>query len=159
MKNTPENKEIFFAQYYGQRIAMIDGTLKGGIVDRDIIGLVKFEKYISNHNNSYLDLIPLSSISIQDAIDIAKVVYPHSPLSLAVMREHVSFTADGVSVIFITKEEKVNCRIFIGNDGRVNFADMPSTVDHILRLKGYALKFGKLSVEDQLKYGWIKLRK
>ena len=67
MKNTLENKAKFFAQYYNQDIMYclgLDGYYKSSVYDL---------RTITNYD--YIELKPLSSISDEDAIEVAKLAH------------------------------------------------------------------------------------
>lgn len=154
-QNTLENKARFFAQYFGQHVLYFTSDFLRKIDYLTIVGI---------ENDDYLELKPLSQISDEDAIEVAKLVSPmlfegrgkngghyidksetwwysvkHNGKTLMVdidLNGYV-FEYDGVD------EYKRPSRSLIGTD--------------YLRSKGYALPWMDLSVEDLIEYGWIKL--
>tara|TARA_B100000378_G_scaffold236018_1_gene202678 strand:- start:2565 stop:3005 length:441 start_codon:yes stop_codon:yes gene_type:complete len=143
MKNNLKNKAKFFAQYWDQKI------LTGIPVDKPFT----FRRL--NHQNiqkgimySFLELKSLSDITDEDAIKVAKIAN-WSPL-------HADRVKAGKQIIFGDfgiPEEAVDS----------SDEDYDSILNYIpvfdyLRSKGYALPYNGLSVEDQIEYGWIKIK-
>lgn len=128
MENTLENKAKFFAQYWGQKL-----------LKKDIEGLEKFitepDGFMrSPSEETYLELTPLSLITDEDAIELIKL----------------RFIQNGGVVEDLTDFEE---NILLSEATKTNYI----FVDY-LRSKGYALPWMGLSVEQQIKYGWIKLK-
>lgn len=116
--NTIENKERFFAQYWGQDVGRIfnrDSSIYEFIISEYSIDLLINEKYLL--------LKPLSSITDEDAYDAGRC----------------------------WDCENANEFLQFSNDGR------PSKEADILRKLGYVVEFNGISVEQQIKYGWVKL--
>ena len=156
-QNTLENKSKFFAQYWGQHVLYFSSDFLRKI---DNLTLDSIE------NDDFLELKPLSQISDEDAINVAKLVSPmlfegrgkngghyidksetwwysvkHNGKTLM-----VDIDLDGYIFEYDEVEEyKRPSRSLIGTD--------------YLRSKGYALPWMDLSVEDLVEYGWVKLKK
>ena len=129
MENNLENKSIFFAQYWGQFIA-IQNEGGGSGFSYDIN-----EATICDIKYDYLSLKPLSSITDEDAIDVARIA-------------GLSSEKNKIDSLIIF------CREF-SNDDRV-YADI--FVYQYLQSKGYALHWNSLGIDDLISYGWIKLK-
>lgn len=125
MKNTQANKERFFALYWGQRV-----------------GSDKKLRFVCAHNISALSmlrLMPLSSITDEDAASVSKLYSDgqalnadlHSERGKRILRQVVGLP-------------KAGC------------------VDY-LRGNGYALPWTTpqgetITVEEQIEFGWLKLK-
>lgn len=127
MKNTPENKAKFFANYWGQKI-LIDayGTpfvLTASHLKETSEGALRF----------FLRLKPLSQITDEDAdFCLKEMGIPY--------RDDIVYNASKFRRVVLDK--------------RMRTIDA-ATVDH-LRSKGYALPWMGISVEEQIEFGWIK---
>ena len=156
LENTLENKARFFAQYFGQHVLYFSSDFLRKI---DNLTLDSIE------DDDFLELKPLSLISDEDAINVAKLVSPmlfegrgkndghyidksetwwysvkHNGKTLM-----VDIDLDGYIFEYDEVEEyKRPSRSLIGTD--------------YLRSKGYALPWMDLSVEDFIEYGWVKLK-
>lgn len=149
-KNTAENKARFFAQYWDQQVCWIADDLPLQTLDRVMIYA----------NPSYLLLTPLSMISDEDAVEVAGVY------NIKAKRKFI--VKSSTEIIIGTSDTSDTPYIRMSTDGKMlvadwtTFSEMPTIkilecYDH-LRSKGYALPFMGISVEDQIKFGWIKLR-
>jgi hypothetical protein len=134
------NKEKFFALYWGQRIMMIDGD--------DWVYVVRGQKPILVE---YIQLKSLSSITDEDAIEVAKLntsVNWFNGNTPSVWKN--SF---GVTVVS-------NGTGLIQKYGQI-ILDSEYLSNHqfdLLRSKGYALSWMGLSVDELVKAGWVKLK-
>jgi len=132
MKNTLENKAKLFAQYWGQPILSLD--MNNNYPNQkpwfDFV-------YDENYNSpSFLQLKPLSSITDEGLLEVAKIVgYRNIITDMRKKRELIRLTKSAISSHVLVYK----------------------VVDY-LRSKGYALPFMGLSVEKQIEYGWIKLK-
>ncbi|WP_343643930.1 hypothetical protein [Chryseobacterium sp.] len=127
MENTLENKAKFFAQYWGQRVCKETLNDKYYLVKPSIYPDADFEL-------EYLELKPLSSITDEDALNIAKSYY--------MATEKFQTIKSG--------RQMVDCHL-----NQITL-ELPQ-VDY-LRSKGYALPWMGLSVEKLVEYGWIELK-
>lgn len=149
MENTIGNKSLFLTQYQFKHLCfegisnslwyLIPNITKGCQVNlgdqgvTDVLGVPP------------LLLKPLSSITDEDALELHKISYPedinHSVTGgfriLACIDNNIRNFKDGTEIVF---------KLLPG----LNTADY-------LRSKGYAISWMGLSVEQQIKYGWIKL--
>lgn len=137
MENTVNNKMAFFAQYWGQKVLHIRNSPipfhLSSMKPSDIL------------ESDYLSLKALSSISDEDAIEVAKILTPEIE---TFGRVH-EFKED-ILEIFLGQ---------IGFDdlsGEFLIGGLFSAYDH-LRSKSYLLPFMGLSVETLVEYGWVRL--
>lgn len=128
--NTPENKAKFFALYWGQRLMCIPRK-------RDT---VKVEVSYLNESklDEYLELRPLHSITDDEAIEVAKLLWKNWDLTnpkpvIKLITEYLSGEIEAT-------------RLF----------NVISVADY-LRSNAFALPFHDLSVQDLQDYGWVKL--
>lgn len=131
MENTLENKAKFFAQYYGLKCCNYYDFLKRKRTCH-VNGFSSHRIY-----ESYLELKPLSSITDEDAIKVARL--------------NPSVEKDGF-LIGMSSERAIR---FAKNN--IYFLQYKTETADYLRSKGYALPYMGLSVENQIEYGWVKL--
>ena len=148
MENTLENKARFFAQYWGQKIICFPHNKNAIRYDNPNKLLAgTFER------NAYLELKPLSQISDEDAIELMRLKIESKGVVDIETIEIENKTLDGYTFIVKYKnwdDERVGF-VFNGHTNPLSFYDY-------LRSKGYALPWMDLSVEDLIKYGWVKLK-
>lgn len=132
MENNLKKKAKFFAQYWDQKI------LTGIPIDKPFT----FRRL--NHQNiqkgimySFLELKSLSDITDEDALWFAKHYWI----------EWFLLNRSDESIIRKTKEVIE----------RNQWAKNSYLIDQF-RLRGYAVDWANISVEDQIKYGWIKIK-
>lgn len=137
LQDNLENKAKFFALHWGQRIMKknIEG-LENFITEPD--GFLR-----SPSKETYLELKPLSQISDEDAVEVSKIINKQFPKVYSI--------GDGEKFI----EKYIAGNILALNLSRISTL---SHIEHYLRSKGYALPFMGMSVEDQISYGWVKLK-
>lgn len=161
MQNTLENKTKFFAAHFGQEVRCSEAVpgplfkinyeaLRGTTVDV-----------------SFLLLTPLSSIALDDARAVAKIINCyHTGIDLQIeshTKQMFGKTHKWVRV-FYTYEEKQHIVFNVGDDGishnkgAAYFEQWSSCLDY-LRSKGYALQWMDMSIEELISRGWIKLKK
>lgn len=109
MENTLENKQKFFAQYYGQPIL--------SDVSHGFQGDNEANNWHQLFENNYLDLKKIDSITDKDSV-------------LLGFEDSADFFSNG------------------------SVHDMKDD----LRLLGYAIDWADVSVEEQIEFGWTKLR-
>jgi len=132
MENTIENKAKFFAQYLHQRV------LCNSVIETDkSIEILRPSELpcIDIGQNWHLELTPLSMISDEDAIEVAKTVY---------LTDSDLWTSE-------------RGRDYLDFDP--NVWSMVANISDLLRSKGYALPYMGLSIAELENYGWIKLKK
>ena len=132
MKNTIENKARFFAQYWGQRV-LIRNYDNPVYDDKIILNEFNYDGWLSI---AILELTPLSQITDEHAKWII---------------EKENFI--GLFEDVVLSEDFLNYLIGIKN-GKCNKYEV---IDYI-RKKGYALPFEDISVDEQIEFGWIKLK-
>lgn len=170
-KNTLDNKAKLFGLYWGQNVFKVlpksKYRTKSFFYDLD--------------ENDYLHLKPLSSITDEDLIHIARLAHERPNHDFKVTRKKdifyvqteydslginyfISILPDYASVCATMNFAKFKDEGFKShtiNIGKVNLsAELPiayiAIVDY-LRSKGYALPYMGLSVKKMVEYGWIKL--
>lgn len=133
MENTLENKAKFFAQYWGQKVVswsnIIEIKLKSNILINEL------------EESDALELTPLSDITDEDAIKVAKI---ENNYENALIRG---------KVIIQTFLEYSDCSHSMKN------SDQLLELIDFLRSKSYALPWMGLTVEKLIEYGWVKLKK
>ena len=139
MKNTLENKAKFFAQYWGQE-SHFDECYKGN---------ENFKKpFLVDPENTYgcLELTPLSQISDEDAIEVAKMLFRDTEIK--------GINSAYYALIFSWRASNKGRwfrRSLYWNNLNIKQTDY-------LRSKGYALPWMGISVEALVEWGWVKLK-
>lgn len=128
MENTLDKKVKFFSQYWGLDVV----NFRGKIIS---VHCAIDEKPI---DDSFLELKPLESISDEDCLNIGKII------NLAHLSPEETLI-DLVKDVLIKRRDK----------GKV---DLWLNIFDYLRLKGYALPWMGLSIQDLIDYGWIELK-
>lgn len=128
-----EEKAKFFALYWLQKVAKLPHMPKYTFKVNSAAAVVK------NIKNWYLLLTPLSDITDEGAVEVAKICG------------------------FTTSLKSMGKWFVLGDDAPLTRNGDLMTRTHLiicdyLRSKGYALPYLNHSVEDQIKKGWIKLR-
>ena len=159
MENNLENKARFFAQYWGQFVFKTNHEAsKYALNEVDITSI--------NHdwlNDGLLELKPLSSITDEDAVGVAKIE-GYNPVNKVTRDKYF------INVWVEPKNSwDYNAKVciplnggYIEHDNNQTYEDnattgvTPSAYDY-LRSKGYSLTYMGLSVDKQIEYGWIKL--
>ena len=147
MENNLDNKARFFALYYGQKVLCIRKSNEPKLY-------VGFDDFTPKEKlqTDYLELKPLSSITDEDALPLAKAFAP-----LEIIKE---------AKIDRSRHHYTLIRVSRGNWPTSKYTTKSEYLDHTpaysvcsdyLRSKGYALPFMGLSVEKQIEYNWIKL--
>lgn len=148
MKNTVENKSKFYAQYWGQNI-LSHPEYKEEDGNSDVSHYLT--KFFQVDDGYFLLLKPLSSITDEDVIKVARIISGN-------VRERI-IGKDEYRVLVSIGEGELG----VWFDGELLVSDafqnpllILECYDY-LRSKGYALPYNGLSVEKQVSYGWIKL--
>ena len=155
-QNTLENKAKFFAQYFSQHVLYFSSDFLRKIDSLTLVGI---------ENDDYLELKPISQISNNDAIEVAKLV---SLMLFEGRGKNGGHYIDKSEIgWYSVKHKGKTLMVDIDLDGYVFEYDeideykRPSRsligTDY-LRSKGYALPYMDLSVEDLIDYGWIELK-
>lgn len=159
MENTLENKAKFFAQYWGQLI--IGDVNNAG--EKVIYPVEKSNMY--RFEETRLELKPISSITDEDAIEVAKIVlnYYKSDKTIEIpinSKFVVNKIHKDIDVWF--RDLLINIHTTTSTTSFVidnkEFLSSPIDVYDYLRSKGYALPWMGLTVEQLIEYGWIKLK-
>lgn len=131
-ENTLENKARFFALYWGQRVLIADSTIPNNLYPLSHWNTI----YQHSHfKNSQLELTPLSQISDEDAIEVARVIW------------------EGINDIHIKIHEgRLIVRDFEWDTGRFH-PRRACDVHKYLISKGYYIGDG-----TEIEYGWVKLK-
>lgn len=152
MENTLENKEKFFALYWGQEVLKANKNHEIAWV----IGLGGNKPVMQE----YLELKPLSSITDEDAIEVVKLKMFHDNVDINdIIDIKIAKSSDKkgyfLSLEGIVQHKRWNDfveRVFLGEEKIYSFY-----ID-FLRSKGYALPYMGLIVEKLIEYGWVKLK-
>lgn len=122
-----EEKAAYFAQYWLQNV-LSNGIELGGVAG-DCEG------------DLFLELTPLSAITDEDAIEVAKI-------EGSLFNNDASNISRGRNIVdWIFKEDTLS---FLGS--------MSIEIADFLRYKGYAIPFRNYSVEQLIEMGWLKLK-
>lgn len=126
-------KSRFFAQYWGLIVAKETKYPKSPTINTTTVLL------INELSNYHLELKPLSKITDEDAIVVAKIFG---------MKEDFEFIGKMLcTTMFDNSDSESETVIFNSNAKAVDY----------LRSKGYALPFMEYSVEDLVSFGWVRL--
>lgn len=134
MKNTLENKQKFFAQYWGQNVLKLS---------KEISPFVLNDRSRICSESGFLELTPLHLISDEDAIELIGA----KEFSLRKNNENSGDFGCSASNIFVNTLNGNNDSYLIDK----------TNIDY-LRSKGYALPYNGLSVEEQVSRGWVVLK-
>lgn len=131
-ENKPEEKAKYFAQYWGQECLFSGRSEQKEPYKANYSGFQMLDKY---PEICYLQLKPLSSISDEDAIEVAMIESPDLKES--------HYKGFGQYLINNLSTSIVNNKIAIAD---------------FLRSRGYLLPYRDLSVEELINIGWAKER-
>lgn len=135
MENTQENKEKFFAQYWGCEVMKYYDHLRPMKVD--------YIDFIDMKYDMFLELRPISLITDEDAKEIAI---------------QNRFTHGENEQVFVTVGKDILDRVFNGEKYEVTMPIcLPYESADYLRSKGYAIPWMGLSIGKLQEYEWIKL--
>lgn len=144
MENNSQNKQRFFANYWGQNILLPDELL----IDMP----TTVENISSLGEDERLLLKSLSAISDEDAIEVAKLTYamPHPngtdfTVYLNQFGKKVVSWGDSFSQKYLAE---IDTKTDIYNSLQADY----------LRSKGYLLPFMDLSTEQILEYKWAVIK-
>lgn len=169
LENNTQSKAKFFAQYWGQRV-LFEHT-----------SLVNEFSIVEYLEDSYLELTPLSQITDEDLEHVAQIAHERD-IKFEIKRRKDIFYAtsspDKVGIYYFismmpkyatvcstmnfTKTKDEGHKQFTINIGKVNLSSAKPIayimIVDFLRSKGYALPYMGLSVDQQISYGWVKLK-
>ena len=162
MKNTIENKARFFGNYLGATICYpeIDNKItkaKLTSVGFEEIQTTYFRKRKSANNTHCVGDILAWKSNGNHKCNALNAYLELTPLS-AITDEHAKWIIEKENFIglfedVVLSEDFLNYLIGIKN-GKCNKYEV---IDYI-RKKGYALPFEDISVDEQIEFGWIKLK-
>lgn len=146
---TNELKAKFFAQYWGQKVLTSKNWETEG--DPEYVCGPYFD---GNYEGHYLLLKPLSSITDEDAIEVAKILYPGYKGEWQVCDK-------GAALLKLRNNKGSMLIIWKDLSGQYGVNDLdyyllPNVVDY-LRSKSYALPFMGISVNQLTTAQWVKL--
>lgn len=141
MENNIKNKQKLFALYLWQPVFKPENwNNRTEVLDLYNLGRIDFRI----DNPSCIELRPLSSITDDEAIEVAKIGLPDK-----VLYDYLWIPGTGKAIAnSIDKGRQTNT--FYPHFRFIDTADY-------LRSKGFALPYMGLSVETMVEYGWIKL--
>lgn len=172
MTNTLENKARFFALYWGQIVLRDNFWFPQNI---RIIGNDKFHLFqdasskIGGISEKHIYLTPLSQISDEDARFVIDIYDKMCNKPIYQSQTKVGAFGEVFKQIFWTYPTSCpnddGYRVAANfSDDIVNVIDSPNRFEmHIqcidyLRSRGYALPWMGISVEQQIEWGWVKLK-
>lgn len=158
-----ENKARFFAQYWGQLV--LRSLTNGGNFHLYQVG---FGNQYYNELD-YLELKPFSSISDEDAIEVAKIVCARH--NRHYKESEITYKMEGKWKVILMVKNIERYEIHIMSDG-IGFVDRlkdgcgdknyycPSQfhVSDFLRSHGYLVPFKGLTCEEIIEAGWAKYK-
>lgn len=153
MENNLENKAKFFAQYWEQKV--FKSSINQKAPHKNTFGK-------SIRHNDFLELKPLSSISDEDAIEVAQLITRFKwdlDFGTKVIKEEnqVIVYYDAVKNGYKHKTS-IYDDFFSRSYSGEPVHELSGVVYDYLRSKGYALPYMGLSVEEQVNRGWVKLK-
>lgn len=143
MENNTEEKERFFAQYYGQEVAFIPDYDQGETLIKAKVNKVE--------EIAYLELKSLSSITDEHAIE----VYCRNLLGFPKEKAYATYVGYKNNILSIGIE-CINYPHLKREFWDINYLDV-FRADY-LRSKGYAIPYLGISVEELISRGWAKIK-
>lgn len=140
MKNTIENKKKFYSLYYG--VEVFNNELNKIYDGNYNIPLLTTTHHHGEESGEFLELKPITSITDEDAGEL-----------LFSMIKFIGL--DG-----IIQENSIDLvkQVIINHD-RVDILHMlPSEFADSARSKGYAFPYMGITIEEQVEFGWVKLK-
>lgn len=143
MENTPENKEKFMIQYWGQNL------VKAGVYQYKVNSSINLK-----NPNFYLELRPLESITLEE-------IQQHFHLKAFKIKDP---TWCGHKGPFTTIEYRIKWSYPLLNGKTETKYDTrwisASNFGNNFKLKelGFLVPYGDLSVKQLIEYGWVKLK-
>lgn len=172
MENTLENKAKFFAQYYGQKVALIPDYDEGLDLIKAVVSRVQEIKC--------LELKSLSDIKDEDAIEVAKIIESnedhltyhmvepkdfdiHKTIKCVLVKYYSKYPGNdrllNFSLVQIDTEDG-DVIVSRFSDGGIELEDAPTDnaihVYDFLRDNGFLIPFNGSSIQELVSYGWAK---
>lgn len=146
-----DNKERFFALYWSQDVLCSEMYGDGGTI-------YSVTMKTDSVKDKWLLLKPLSKISDEDAVEVAKIVFPRiNDWKFADRQQGDVWIDDNedqdLGIVFTEGLFEINGYEFNIAD---EFERIIKATDY-LRSSSYALPWMGISVEEQMQHGWIKL--
>lgn len=168
MENNNENKAKFFAQYWGFNETMVIDTFMGRTNILSVDYVLKEHSLHSIFKDYQLLLKPLSLITDEELIHVARLAHQLPKRTFFVDRSqddifYVKTGMDNVGIeYFISMRPKYATVLSTINFSKIQMSSekpIPyiAIVDY-LRSKSYAIPYNGLSVDQLIKYGWVKLK-
>lgn len=155
-----ENKQRFFAQYWGQEVGhMSDGHFEFPEQIKVEIGAGTIYRI------GHIELKPLSSITDEDLKEVVRLAINKPVLSInetancttAVCNDTINIHEKHLVKVW-HRTGNVSALFRRGNNYDIQkIHDQPGVID-FLRSRGYALPWMGISVEEMVKAGWVKLK-
>ena len=148
LSNTLENKAKFFAQYWGQKVFKETKFHNSPLCNIN-------STFIDSAKDWHLELKPLSNISDEDAIEVAKILHEVEG------NFEIVYNADDLTSVSAFGRLCYSDTIDIFWNGNLRY-DIASSIQILnaydyLHSKGYALPWMNLEVQDLIDYGWVTL--
>jgi hypothetical protein len=155
-----QSKVKFFALYWGQLV--MQGSWRNAL---EALYPITFDS-IGKCHNYHLRLKPLSAISDEDAIEVAKIALGFSKITKNI---EITTTTDRRFGFSFWLNNEVEYMIDFNNlynptlialtrkTADNEYLHNACNISDYLRSKGYALPWMGLSVEEMVEAGWIKL--
>ena len=153
MKNTLDNKAKFFAQYWGVKT---DNSGAYSHIDGMVLQAIQF-----GIGDCAIELRPLSSITDEEAIEVAKIFHRYSnSIEYNIDYKTNTFREKFAQLYWMEDNER---RVVINFCYDGTFHAVQANNETFLKafqyiqFKGFALPYHNLSVEQLIEYGWVKL--
>lgn len=147
---TPQEKEQYFAQYWGQKAARYKGDPKIVNVDSGLMNCL--ECFENVQDNAYLELAAVKNITDDDARGVAEI-YGLVCVSKITRTDNAILLQDGLYELRITFDGY----IFARHNGEI-YNIITLQAHHYLQSIGYAQSFRNYSIEDLINEGVLKLK-
>lgn len=147
---TPQEKEQYFAQYWGQNVARYKGDPKIVIVDSGLMNCL--ECFENVKDNAYLELAAVKNITDEDARGVAEI-YGLACVSKITRIDNAILLQDGLYELRITFDGF----IFARHNGEI-YNIITLQAHQYLQGKGYAQSFRNYSVESLILEKVLKLK-
>jgi hypothetical protein len=146
MKNTKENKQRFFAHYWGQDV-LCDYFFESKAIDMTLDDIES-----DCTETSHILLTSLADITDEHAIEVARICYNNPSIAQEVkIGRHVLWYFFEVGASALNKNWTNDIDREYGSLKMIDVTDY-------LRSKSYALPFDGSSVEELKEYGWLKIK-
>lgn len=154
MKQNIQDKAAFFAQYWGQSV--IVSETNGHANKRYKVESSEMHDHFFLHE-CYLELTPLSEITDEDAIEVAKILHGRDCVPEICYNdgEQITLSPYGRSA-YGWNEININTKGFLSYD-RADSLKVIQAYD-LLRRNGYLIPYAGHTTDQLLEMGWAKLK-